>query len=188
MITLPKFCFFFFKPRILYPLSKTKSYVGNKDLKTTSVPSGPLISWPVLPALEFFQSHAPDCVKSTSGWTVPSTPIVSPLPLGSLTPWFQCAGSSAYFCRMCCFDPSSSGQWFRVYGRMGFTFCTGDLVLSLFFSSSFSFSPTHIPRNFEIWNCYFFSRNTLLRLTSRHADKSWLGFSHLFFKQGHQLG
>lgn len=82
MITLPKFCFFFFKPRILYPLSKTKSYVGNKDLKTTSVPSGPLISWPVLPALEFFQSHAPDCVKSTSGWTVPSTPVVPPSPLG----------------------------------------------------------------------------------------------------------
>lgn len=135
MITLSKFSFF-----LSHSVFSLNAWIlsWKSRLKTTSVPPGPLISWPVLLALGGFSSHKLLAVWSPClaelchppQWSFFSwvfDPLVS---VFSWLLWFFPAGCDVLVHLHCVIGQAG--------GRLGSTCCAGEQVLSLLFSSSFT--------------------------------------------------
>lgn len=151
-------------------------------LKTTSVPPGPLISWPALLDLGDFSSHMLLAVLS---------PRLAELchPLQWFFPPLLGLWRLSFVCWFLWFFPVGCDVLIHLHwvigqacGRLGSTFCMGKQVQSLFFSSSSSLSPTCILRIFDTQNCYFLLGMLCHVEPCRHADRSWLQPFDQFFK------
>lgn len=134
----------------------------------------PLISWPVLPPLRDFSSHRLLCqVHIWLGCAIHPDGFFFLLGLWLLR--FNVLFPLILSCRDVLLWLLLSRSCFVVCGTTGYTWGIGALVLNI--SSSSSLSPICILRILISWIIIFFMfypQNTLLCLSSRHEDRSWL--------------